>query len=295
MTASGDVVRAAPDEDADLFWGIRGGGGNFGIVTEFEFQLHAVAPVLSVQLRYQAADGPSVVRAYRDLMASAPPELCSLIGVATGRGAGRLIDEDGNHDLYVWYAYVGADLDEGERLGAPLRRAARPIAEQVEVMSYPELQSATGEASGPGRRHYWKGSLMWELSAAFLEAFLERGGALRGGCGVEIFSLGGAIGHVGEDDTAYSNRDAAFDMLAAATWDDPAEDETNISLTRENWEALSPFARSAVYVNDLGPDAVERVAEVYGSQKLERLAALKGRWDPDNVFHRNANIAPIPA
>jgi hypothetical protein len=288
-------VRVSGDENADLFWGIRGGGSNFGIVTEFEFRLHAVAPVLSAQLRYRAEHGPGIMRAYRDVMASAPPEFCSLVGTSTGRGAGRLSDQPGDHDLYVWYAYVGSDLEEGERLGTPLRRAARPVAEQVEVLSYPELQSATGEASGPGRRHYWKGSLMWELPDAFLEALLERGRALRGGCGIELFSLGGAIGRVGEDDTAYSNRGAAFDMLPAATWDDPADDEMNISLTRENWEALSPFARPAVYVNDLGPDAVERVGEVYGSQKLERLAALKARWDPDNVFHLNANIVSVPA
>jgi FAD/FMN-containing dehydrogenase len=123
-------VRAAEDENADLFWAIRGGGGNFGIVTEFEFRLRAVAPVLSVQLRYGAENGPSVVRAYRDLMASAPPELCGLVGISTGRGAGRLSDEPGEHDVNVLYAYVGADLDEGERLGAPLGRVARPIADR---------------------------------------------------------------------------------------------------------------------------------------------------------------------
>jgi len=113
-------------------------------------------------------------------------------------------------------------------------------------MSYPDLQSATGVASGPGRRHYWKGSLMWELSDAFLDAFLERGLMTFGGCGIELFSLGGAISRFGEDDTAYTNRGAAFDMLPAATWDDPAEDERNISLTRENWEALAPFAAGGV-------------------------------------------------
>jgi FAD/FMN-containing dehydrogenase len=295
VTASGGVVRAAEDENADLFWGIRGGGGNFGIVTEFEFELHEVGPLLSVELRFGADQGTSVVRAFRDVMASAPPELCGLVGVSAGRGAGRLSDEPGDHDVFVWCAYIGADLEVGERFMAPLRRAAHPSAEQVEVVGYPDLQSATGDASGPGRRHYWKGSLMWELSDAFLDAFLERGRMLRGGCGIELFSLGGAISRIGEDDTAYSNRGAAFDMLPAATWNDPAEDEMNISLTRENWEALSPFARSAVYVNDLGPDAVERVGEVYGSRKLERLAGLKARWDPDNVFHLNANIAPVPA
>jgi FAD/FMN-containing dehydrogenase len=295
VTASGEVLRAAEDENADLFWGIRGGGGNFGIVTEFEFRLHPIGPVLSAQLRYAAGDSPGVLRAYRDTMTSAPPELCSLIGLSTGRGAGRLSDEPGEHDLYVWFSFVGADLDEGRRLAGSLGRAARPTAEQVEIVSYPELQSATGEASGQGRRHYWKGSLMWDLSDAFLDAFLECGHELRGGCGIELFSLGGAIVQTGEDESAYSNRAAAFDMLAAATWDDPAEDEQHIALTREAWEALSSFARPAVYVNDLGPDAAERVGEVYGSQKLERLAALKRRWDPDNVFHLNANIAPAPA
>jgi FAD/FMN-containing dehydrogenase len=292
VTASGDIVRASEGENADLFWGIRGGGGNFGIVTEFEFRLHPIGKVLSVQLRYGSRDGHRVFDGYRDLMESAPPELCSLIGVSAGRGAGRLSDEAGDHDLYVWYAYVGSDLDQGMRLGAPLRRSARSTAEQVEQTTYPELQSATGEASGPGRRHYWKGSLMWELSDAFLDAFLERGHALQGGCGIELFSLGGGISRIGEDDTAYSSRGALFDLLPAATWDDPAQDEANISLTRANWEVLVPFARSAVYVNDLGPDAAERVGEVYGPRKLERLATLKARWDPDNSLHRNANIVP---
>lgn len=295
VTASGEVVRAAEDENPDLFWGIRGGGGNFGIVTEFEFGLYPTGPVLSIQLRFGAGGATDVVRAYRDLMASAPAELTGLIGTSVGRGAGRLSDAPGPNDLYAWFAYVGADLDRGERLVAPVRRAGQPTAEQAEVLGYPGLQSATGEASGPGRRHYWKGSLMWDLSDDFIDAFVERGRGLRGGCGVELFSLGGATSQIGEEDTGYSSRGASFDMLPAATWDDPAEDEPHISMTRENWAALEPFAGSAVYVNDLGPDAADRVNEVYGSRKLERLAALKARWDPDNVFHLNANIVPAPA
>jgi FAD/FMN-containing dehydrogenase len=295
VTASGAVVRAAEDDNPDLFWAIRGGGGNFGIVTQFEFRLHPIGPVLSIQRRFGEQGASDVARAYREVLASAPPGLSGLIGASAGRGAGRLSDEPDENDLYVWFAYVGADLDEGERLVAPLRRAAHPTAEQVEVLTYAELQSATGEASGPGRRHYWKGSLMWDLSDAFLDAFLERGRVLRGGCGIELFSLAGATSQLGEDETGYSSRGASFDMLPAATWDDPAEDELHISMTRENWVALEPFAGSAVYVNDLGPDAADRVEEVYGSRKLERLAAVKARWDPDNVFHLNANIAPAPA
>jgi FAD/FMN-containing dehydrogenase len=293
VTASGEVVRASDEENADLFWGIRGGGGNFGIVTEFEFRLHPIGPVLSVELRYAAEDARSVARAYRELMGSAPPELCGLLGMHTGRGTGREESSSAaRSEVYVWYVFAGRDPEEGKRLGAPLRHAARRVAEQAPVMSYPDLQSATGTGSGPGRRHYWKGSLMRELSDSFLDAFVERGQMARGGCGIELFSLGGAISHVGEGDTAYSNRGATFDLLPAATWDDPVDDERNISLTRENWEALAPFASRGVYVNDLGADASERVREVYGPTKFERLAALKDRWDPDNVFHLNANIAP---
>jgi hypothetical protein len=296
VTANGDVVRASPTENADLLWGLRGGGGNFGIVTEFEFQLHSIGAVLSVQQRYAAKHAPKVLRAFAELMDAAPPELCALVGIGPGRGSGTL-DSDGesSREVYVWYTYAGEDLDTGRRLGASLQGIAPTVAEQVDVMSYPEVQAATGEASGPGRRHYWKGSLMWELSDEFLDAFVERGLVPGGGCGIELFSLGGAIAHVGEDETAYSNRSATFDLLAAATWTDPVDDRRNIALTRENWSALTPFARGAVYVNDLGTDIDERVREAYGSNKFTRLAALKERWDQQNVFRLNANIAPSGA
>ncbi|MGH7711976.1 MAG: FAD-binding oxidoreductase [Gemmatimonadaceae bacterium] len=293
VTADGEVVRASATENDDLFWGLRGGGGNFGIVTEFEFQLHPIGPVLSVQQRYSARHARKVVGVFTEFMDAAPPELCALVGIGPGRGSGTL-DSDGesSREVYVWYTYVGQDLDVGRRLGASLQGVARTVVEQVDVMRYPDVQAATGDASGPGRRHYWKGSLMWDLSDAFLDAFVERGLLPGGGCGIEMFSLGGAIADVGEDETAYSNRGATFDLLAAATWTDPADDKRNISLTRENWSALTPFARGAVYVNDLGADTDERVRDAYGSNKFTRLAALKERWDPNNAFRLNANIAP---
>lgn len=133
---------------------------------------------------------------------------------------------------------------------------------------------------------------MWDLSSEFVEAFVERGMMPGGGCGIELFSLGGAIGRVGEDETAYSSRGARFDLLAAATWTDPAQDTPNVSLTRDNWSALTPFSRGFVYVNDLGADTQERVRDAYGSSKFARLAALKAQWDPENVLRLNANIAP---
>jgi FAD/FMN-containing dehydrogenase len=292
VTAGGEIVTASEQQNPDLFWGIRGGGGNFGIVTEFEFRLHPIGPVLSVQLRYQAGDAREVLRAYRDIMASAPPELCGLAGMAAGRGTGSLEDSSAaGNEVYVWYTYAGPDLDQGEGLGRPLRAAARPVAQHREIMAYPDLQAATGDASGPGRRHYWKGSLVWDLSDAFLDAFAERGWVTVGGCGIELFSLGGAISRVGEDDTAYSNRGAGFDFLAAATWGDARDDDDHIAITRDHWNALTGFTRS-VYVNDLGPDANARVREAYGPSKHQRLVALKRRWDPDNVFRLNANVSP---
>ena len=295
VTANGEVVRASTTDDAELLWALRGGGGNFGIVTEFEFRLHPVGPMLSIQQRYDAAHARSVARVFFDLLQNAPPELCGLIGLGPGRGTGQLRDGVTARELYVWCAYAGEHLDDGRRFAAALSEVARPLIQQVDVISYPDLQAATGEASGPGRRHYWKGSLMREISEPFLDTFVERGLLAGEACGIELFSLGGAIAGVGEDDTAYSNRDATFDLLPAATWDDPADDERNISLTRETWTALAPYATKAVYVNDLGADTDERVGEAYGSTKLERLVALKRRWDPANVFHLNANIKPHDA
>jgi hypothetical protein len=293
VTASGDVVRASTDENAELLWALRGGGGNFGIVTEFEFRLHPIGPILSIQQRYSIKHARSVSLAFFELFRDAPPELCGLIGIGPGRGTGQLSDGVADRELYVWCAYAGENLDEGRRLAAGLPKVARPLVEQVDVMSYPDLQAATGEGSGPGRRHYWKGSLMRDISEPFLDVFVERGLLPSEACGVELFSLGGAIARVREEDTAYSNRDATFDLLPAATWDDPRDDERNISLTRETWQALAPYAKKAVYVNDLGADTDERIGDAYGSTKLARLVALKQQWDPANVFHLNANIKPV--
>ena len=293
VTADGRIVRASSSENADLLWGLRGGGGNFGIVTGFEFQLHDVGPVLSVQQRYAGKHARQVVGLFAELMDAAPPELCALVGIGPGRGSGTLdVDGASSREVYIWYTYSGRNLDEGRRLGGLLQGIAPTLAEQIDVMTYPEVQAATGDGSGPGKRHYWKGSLMWELSDDFLDTFVERGLVAGGGCGIELFSLGGAIANVGEDETAYSNRSAQFDLLAAATWTNPADDGPNIALTRENWNALRSFARDAVYVNDLGADTDERVRDAYGATKFARLAALKQRWDPENIFRLNANIAP---
>lgn len=291
VTADRDVVTASADEHPELLWGLRGGGGNFGVVTTFEFALHPIGPIVSRQIRFPAAGAHLALRRYRDVMDAAPRALCSLAGVESGRGTG-IVDPAPRHEFYVWYTYAGDDPDEGRRLGDPLLEMPGAIEHSCEILSYPALQSITGAASGPGKRHYWKGSLLWELSDDFLDAFVEQGATTRPGAGIEMFSLGGAICDVAEDATAYSNRSARFDLLPAATWESPSGDDEMIAITRNNWTALSRFGGAGVYVNDLGTDAGARITDVYGHTKLARLAALKATWDPDNIFHLNANIPP---
>jgi FAD/FMN-containing dehydrogenase len=296
VTSAGEVVTASDDENPDLFWGIRGGGGNFGIVSSFEFRLHPVGPdVLSVDLLFSASDGAEVLRAYRDFAADAPREVVSVASATVARSAWGILDDRWIDEpvVDIEYTYVGTDLDAGARLADPIRRAATTIWEETKPISYLDLQSLGDEAWAAGRRRYWKASLHWELSDQLVDEFAARAGSMAGtGCGIELVSLGGRIADVGEDDTAYSNRDAGFDFLAVAQWDDPAEDQRHIDLTRENWLSISAFSPGGVYVNNLGADAPDRVREAYGDAKYGRLVALKNRWDPENVFHRNANIRP---
>jgi FAD/FMN-containing dehydrogenase len=297
VTASGEVVTASDDEHPDLFWGIRGGGGNFGIVTSFEFRLHPAGPdLLSVELLFSATDGPAAMRAFRDFTAEAPREVVSVASATVARSSWGILDDRwiGAPVVDIEFTYAGPDFDAGARLAERFRRVAAPIWEESKPIPYVELQTLGDQAWAAGRRRYWKASLLWDLSDELLETFVSRAEAAAGtGAGVELVSLGGKIADVAESDSAYSNRDAAFDFLAVAQWDDPAGDDEHVQLTRENWRAISAFSPGGVYVNNLGGDAVERVREAYGATKYEQLAALKGVWDPDNVFHRNANIQPL--
>jgi FAD/FMN-containing dehydrogenase len=298
VTADGSVVRTGDAEDAELLWGLRGGGGNFGIVTEFEFRLHPVESVVSGSMDFAIHDGPALLRAYRDVASDADRGYVCAFDVSGGRAARPGSDEPtfGPPTVGVWYTFAGPDLDAGAAFADALRAVAEPIREEAEVKPYPAMQGEGDESMAPGRRQYWKASLLWELSDQMIDAFFERGARLEGTpCWQEVLLIGGAISDVGEDDSAYSNRDACFDYIAGASWDDPEDDERNMTTSRETWRAIAPYSRGGVYVNNLGEDAAERVREAYGASKFERLVALKDRWDPDNVFRGNANIEPSPA
>ena len=297
VLADGSVVRTSASNEPELFWGLRGGGGNFGIVTSFEFRLHPLEPtVFSAELTYAAEHGPAVLRAFRDLVFARDDIVSDTYTGAVSRSWPG-VDESlvGRPIVTAGFVVTGPNLEEGEAIAAQLRSVAPPLDENVQRQPYLTLQSSGDEISAPGvSRRYWKSSAFSELPDALLDAFLERGiasASVSPDLGLEMLaSFGGAVARVGEDETAFGHRDAQVDFLALARWTDPSEDEDHIAPCRANWEAIAPFADAGVYVNNLGSE--DRAREAYGEEKYRRLVALKDRVDPENVFHLNANILP---
>ena len=290
VTADGEITRATATDHPDLFWALRGGGGNFGVVTEFEFRLHPVAGhALIVELTFDAEDANEPMRRWRDLLPDAPRPATLTADAVT---------VDGRPMVVIGYVWVG-DPDEGQNYLRTMRSLGTPRAESVRPMSYLELQSIGDGNHHHGRRRYAAGHYLTELSDAAIDAFLTRGAA--GGAGVDwsqvaaggFQAYGGAIGEVPNEDSAFSHRDALVEFFGGQTWADPAEDEERMASARAFGAALEPFA-SGVYVNALFEAGEAGVRRAYGDAKLVRLAALKRRYDPENVFHLNQNIAPAP-
>lgn len=276
VTAAGEVIRASADERPDLFWALRGGGGNFGVVTEFEFRLHDVGTrALSVELDFPVGGAVPIVVRWRDLAVRAPRAATYTAGVHDGVVALGL----------VW---VG-DPQEGLAHAAELESAlGTPAGRRVEELSYLDLQTREDSTAGHAVRRYWKGHYVTDLSLGAIVALLDTEPGVRAG----LQAYGGAIADVADDDAAFSQRDTRFEYVAATGWTDPAEDADRIAAARASATRLEPFA-SGVYVNVLGDDGAAGVQRAYPPAKLARLAAVKAVYDPDNVFHLNQNIPPV--
>jgi FAD/FMN-containing dehydrogenase len=276
---------------------LRGGGGNFGVVTEFEFDLHQVGTAaLIVDLSYAPQDAPAALRRWRGLLADAPRR-ATLTAWAGTSGALPFLPPKLHGRPMATVGYVGVgDPDQGRGLLPALRQGAPPLAERVQELSYLELQRIEDVAHRHGVRRYWKGHYLRELDDAAIDAILARGGTDGGGdpallpyAGLQ--SYGGAVAAVGDDETAFGHRDALVEFVAVASWADPAEDQPRMAAARRYAGAVEPFA-SGVYVNALGDEGQAGIQRAYGAGKLARLAALKARYDPGNVFHLNHNIRP---
>jgi FAD/FMN-containing dehydrogenase len=294
VTADGSRVRATATENPDLFWGLRGGGGNFGIVTEFEFRLHDTGTrALIADLVFPVEEAAAVLSGWRDLSASAPRQ--ATFAAWTGESEAPFLPPELRRRPLagVGFVWVG-DPEEGRRLLPSLRSLGRPAAERVQELSYVDLQRMDDTVEGHALRRYWKGHYFTSFPDEAIEAYLLRGGDGGGGeqlPAVGLQAYGGAIADVPDDDSAFSQRDTVFEFVAAARWTDPAEDEARIAAARRCAASLDPFA-SGAYVNVLTDEGARGVARAYPPAKLARLVALKDRYDPDNVFHLNQNIAP---
>ncbi|WP_262848178.1 FAD-binding oxidoreductase [Mumia quercus] len=274
VLATGDVVRASADENPELFWGLRGGGGNFGIVTEFELRLHETGTqALSVALDFPAAEAAAPFARWRDLNATAPRRATYDATIAGGI-------------VTLGFVWVG-DPDEGREHARVLDALGSPIARRVEELSYVDLQRRDDTVEGHAVRRYWKGHYLRDLPDDAIDVLVSQDPSVAAG----IQAYGGAIDEVADDATAYSQRGTVFEYVAAARWTDPAADEERMAAARAAAARLAPFA-SGVYVNALGDEGAEGVRRAYPADKLARLIALKDAYDPENVFHLNQNIAP---
>ena len=294
VTAEGDVVLVDENHDPELFWGLRGGGGNFGVVTSFEFRLHPVGPVvLGASAYYAFDDGPAVLRRFSELVADAPDEDTWMAGLGAAPAVPYLPDHcHGRPIVAVSLVSVG-DVDDARRRARSLQRLAPSLAEFVEPVPYTVLQQQADDGQRHGQRQYWKSHYLWDLpDAAIGDLFSALSAPSDTPASASLLALRGAIARVDETDTAYSHRNAAFDFMTTTTWTDAAADDERVEGARRLAEAMTPYAPGGVYVNNLGMEGSDRVRAAYGAAKYERLVTLKDRYDPDNVFHLNQNIRP---
>jgi FAD/FMN-containing dehydrogenase len=284
VTADGSVLSASASENPELLWGLRGGGGNFGVVTRFTYQLHPVGPVLAGMLLYPFALAESVLRRYRQVMDEAPDDLAM--------HAVLLSTPEGERAVALLACYVG-DLDQGARILAPIRAFGTPLADTIQPMPYTALQSSLDAGSPPGERNYWKSSFFNDLNDGAIAALVAGFAAVPSfRSNVIIEGLGGAMGRVPEDATAFSQRRATHDLLIAAVWNDPGDDNRQVGWARDLFTAMGPYTSDQAYVNYLGAGEADRVRAAYGAAKYARLVALKDRYDPHNLFRLNQNIPP---
>jgi FAD/FMN-containing dehydrogenase len=292
VTADGSLLRASEDENTELFWAIRGAGANFGVVTEFEFRLHEVGPtVLGGMLVYRVAQAAEMLRAARDLVADAPDELTTFFVLLTAPPHPPFPQELwGQRVLVVSPAWCGP-LEEGEREIGRLRAVAEPALDLVGPLPYLALQSMIDETAPHGLHHYNAAEMLGDLGDAAIDAVVGAFEHVTSPRSHLILSqMGGAVGRVAVPATAFAHREAAYTLWILNMWEPSDESPRHRRWTRATADAVRPFAMGGAYVNALGDEPQDRVRLSYGPN-WDRLVELKRRYDPENVFRRNANVS----
>jgi FAD/FMN-containing dehydrogenase len=293
IRANGEKVHASEQENADLFWALRGGGGNFGIVTRFEFALHPVpAEILAGLLVFPMDQAQEILDQYRTFVASAPRELNVWVILRKAPPLPFLPEEVHGQDVVVMALCYTGDIAVGQALTAPLQHFGSPLGVHVGAMPFADWQQAFDPLLAPGSRNYWKSHNFTELSDGLLNTLIEYGHRLPSPqCEIFIALISGAANDVAPDAMAYGHRATHFVLNVHGRWDDPAQDGQCIDWARQLFQAAQPFASAGAYINFMTEDEGARVDAAFGPN-LERLREVKRNYDPYNVFHMNQNIQP---
>ncbi len=285
VTASGEIVTASEKEHKDLFWALRGGGGNFGVVTTFQFRLHPVTDVIGGMLLYPISEAPKVLRFYREMTQGHLDDMELYCGLMSA--------PDGTPVVAVLVGYNGP-VAKGEQALADIRKFGPPIADMVAPMSYGARQHMLDAFSTPGIRRYWKSGFVNKLPDDLLDILVERTRPMISPLSaVVLFSVHGAASRVGPQDTAFGLRGHLWDADIISQWIDPADDARQVAWTRDFWKAIEPYAGKSIYVNHISGDEPDRVKSAFGPN-FARLQQVKKTYDPGNMFRINHNIPPAP-
>jgi FAD/FMN-containing dehydrogenase len=289
VTADGRFITASETENADLFWACRGGGGNFGVVTSFEFALHDLEPITAGLAMYPGALTRDVFHFFREFTSTAPDSVSAQAGVITGPPGTPVA---GQKVGWIGVCHSGP-AGEGERLLRPIKEFGPPAVDLIGPMSYTALQTMFDASAEPGTRNYWRSNYMTDLSDAAIDAVVARADEIPSPQTMLLFEhMQGAVARLGEQATAFSNRSAKYNFSVLSVWTDPADDDRNVTWTRAFGDAMKAFTTGAGYVNYMSDDeSAQRVRATYQAN-YDRLVAVKRKYDPTNFFSGNQNIKP---
>lgn len=294
VTADGRRVRASESENADLFWGLRGGGGNFGVVTDIEYALHPVGPeIVGGAIAWPAEQAPEVLEMFRATAAQAPPELALVAAMRLAPPAPWIAREMHGRPIIALFACHTGPLADAERDLAPIKAFGAPVGDIVQRRSYVSQQSLLDATQPKGRRYYWKSEYLPGLDPAMLAKYREHAARIVSPhSAILLFPLGGAVQRLPEDHSPVGNRDAQWVFNVSGSWERAEDDAANVEWARSAWRELRAFSTGGTYVNFLNEEeAGERIADAYRGN-LARLARVKAEWDPANLFRANKNIEP---
>jgi len=294
VTADGRVVRASASENADLFWGLCGGGGNFGVVTDIEYKLHPVGPeVMAGAVAWRGEDAPAVLDMFQEFMKTAPPEFACAVAMRKAPPAPWLpADMHGKLIVALFVIHTGS-VEEGKKIIAPIKAFGSPIGDIAQPRPYVQHQSILDPTQPQGRRYYWKSDYLSGFAPGMLEKFIAHANRIPSPhSAILLFPIDGVLNELPSDHSAVGNRDASVVLNVTSSWEDAADDGVNIEWTRAAWEDMREFSTGGTYINfqteDEGDD---RIRAAYG-KNYDRLVQVKTKWDPENLFSMNKNIAP---